>query len=337
MSIRRMMALVARDLSSSLRDRLLVIMFAFPLVAALAMRLFMPSVQSNILQFVMAEGTPAHVVEVFREYGVVELVPTRLDVRTRVLAMDDTAGIEMGDEGQPWVILQGNETHTTTALTRAIVREMRYGVAVPVEFRVSDLGMTRPLLATYGLIFLALTAVMVGGLSIGFAVIEDKEGGTLRALGVSPLTRAEFVLGRSAIGLVLPVVQVLIMAAILQATDANLLMLVIVALATSLSGALLGFLIGVLSENQMSGIANSKVVFMLFAVAPGIALLLRDTNQAWLYWAPTYWSFKASEAILQGTATWGSLLPMLGWLLLTTIVLFAALWGKLRTGLTVRV
>jgi ABC-2 type transport system permease protein len=334
MNIRRILSVARRDLLSSLRDRLLGYLMLAPLLLGVGLRFFLPSIGAASLSFALGPGVGAEVVETIRTYGAVSLHDDLAALEERVAAGDDVAGIARDAEGGLYVILQGDESHDTVELSQAIVRAIEHGLAPSVVVTESDIGAVRSPVATYGFIMLAMTSLMMAGFVIGFNVIEEKESDTLRALTVTPLRRGEFIAGRSLVGVAMPLLHLVGLGWILGVANVDWGMLAATIAATSLSGILLGFLIGVLSNNQMSGIANGKVLFMLYSIAPVGAMVLPESRAFLLYWAPTYWGFRAMQGIVLGEATWGWLAGLLAALVGVTALYAVGISRRVRVGLT---
>ena len=273
-------------------------------------------------------------VETIRTYGAVSLHDDLAALEERVAAGDDVAGIARDAEGGLYVILQGDESHDTVELSQALVRAIEHGLDPSVVVTESDIGAVRSPVATYGFIMLAMTSLMMAGFVIGFNVIEEKESDTLRALTVTPLRRGEYIAGRSLVGVAMPLLHLAGLGWILGVANVHWGMLAATIAATSLSGILLGFLIGVLSNNQMSGIANGKVLFMLYSIAPVGAMVLPESRAFLLYWAPTYWGFRAMQGIVLGEATWGWLAGLLAALVGVTALYAVGISRRVRVGLT---
>ena len=334
MNIRRILSVARRDLVSSLRDRLLGYLMLAPLLLGVGLRFFLPSIGAASLSFALGPGVGDEVVETIRAYGAVSLHDDLAALEARVAAGDDVAGIARDAEGGLYVILQGDESHDTVELSQAIVRAIEHGLAPSVVVTESDIGAVRSPVATYGFIMLAMTSLMMAGFVIGFNVIEEKESDTLRALTVTPLRRGEFIAGRSLVGVAMPLLHLVGLGWILGVANVDWGMLAATIAATSLSGILLGFLIGVLSNNQMSGIANGKVLFMLYSIAPVGAMVLPESRAFLLYWAPTYWGFRAMQGIVLGEATWGWLAGLLAALVGVTALYAVGISRRVRVGLT---
>ena len=169
-----------------------------------------------------------------------------------------------------------------------VARSLNRGSAPALVFSVSRIGALRSPLETYGFILLAMVALMTAGLVVGLDIIEEKESDTLRALTVTPLRRGELIAGRSMIGLLMPLVQLLLLVWILGIADANIPMLMLTMLLSATSAILVGFLLGVLSSSQMSGIANGKLLFLMYSIAPAGAVFLPEGRHVFLYWTPAY-------------------------------------------------
>ena len=52
-----------------------------------------------------------------------------------------------------------------------------------------------------------------------------------------------------------------------------------------------------------------------------------------LYWVPTYWTYASFRAVLVDGASWAALAPLLGWMLMTSLVLLAASYRWLKGNL----
>lgn len=133
---------------------------------------------------------------------------------------------------------------------------------------------------------------------IGFSIIEDKETGTLSALAVSPLSRAEYVAGRSAVGLVLALVLVFGSLLIFGAGPFNVWQVLVVSLGGVFLAVLYGLYTGSVSENQISGIATVKFGGLIFMVAPVLTAVIPAKWQVLLYWLPTYWVYRGYDLVL---------------------------------------
>jgi ABC-2 type transport system permease protein len=332
--MRRIISIFGRDLSSSIRDNLLLYAMLAPILLALGLRLFIPGAQSASLQFALMEDTESAVIEEFERYGSVQLYETMDQLTDRVNDMDDVAGIAGDTNGGFRIILEGNEGHDTRMIPHRILRDMLEETKYPVDFETSEIGVFRSPTASYGAIMLALTCIMLGGMVIGFNIIEEKENGTLKALAVSPMTGLEFVAGRSIIGIVLPVIQIYIMLWILDITDVDMLMVFAATLAGTFTGVLVGFIIGVISSNQIAGIANLKAVFIFVLVPPIASLILPQGKHYLLYWAPTYWSFTAFRGVVFKTATWEQMGVFIAGMIVTTALAFVLMKSRVKGGLT---
>ncbi|RKD32975.1 ABC transporter permease [Thermohalobacter berrensis] len=331
--MRRILSIFKRDILSSFRDYIILYMIIAPILLTIGFRFFIPSAQSAGLQFAVDAKLDTEIVNEFKKYGDVELYGTVDEIKTRVENIDDIAGITKNENGEFVLILQGNEAHDTKEIPKMIIREIISNEDLNVEFKVNSLGLEESPVATIGTISLILIAILIGGIIIGFNIIEEKEANTLKALNVTPMTKFEYIIGKSITGLILPIIHVFLILWILGITEVDNTMVLIMTLASSLVGIVVGFVVGIISSNQITGIANMKIIFLILSLTIIGAILLPQSKHFLLYWAPPYWIFTGFKGILLNTATWGNLINYIGWIIGLTFIIYIILRGKIKKGL----
>lgn len=330
--MKRIYAIIKRDLHSSIRDFILVYMMFAPIILAIGLMFFIPSTQSASLEFAVHENLGQEAIDIFNKYGNVETFPTLKDIKKRVNNIDDVAGINKED-GRYQLILEGNEGHDTEEISKKIIRNIVLGDKVNIDYIVNDIGIKMTPLALIGSISLLLMAIMIGGVVIGFNIIEEKESNTIKALNVTPMNRLEFIIGKSFIGTILPILQVFLILRILGIRDYDVVMVLAMTIVSSLLSIIIGFLIGVISSNQIAGIANLKIIFTILSLAIVGAVLLPQSKHFLLYWAPPYWSFMGFRHIILKDVTWSQLGIYMTWIVGLTLLIFIFFKRKLQKGL----
>lgn len=332
--MRRILSIFKRDISNSLRDSILVYMLIAPILLTIGFKFFIPSAQSASLQFAIDKRVGKEVIEVFDRYGKVEVYSSVDDIKERVKNIDDITGITLGKDGEYQLILEGNETHDSVEISKMIIRSLIVNRKSNLNYIISDIDTKTSPLATYGTIFLLLMTILVSGVVIGFNIIEEKESNTLMALNVTPMKKIEFIIGKSITGIILPVIQAYIMLWILGWLNSiNNLMVLVLIITSSLIGIITGFIIGVISSNQMVGITNMKIINFIISLIIIGAILLPKDKQFFLYWAPPYWFYIGLKGILLNTITWAKLGIYVVWIIGTVSFIFGLLKNKIRKGL----
>lgn len=318
---------------NSFRDYLMLYMFIAPILLTIGFSFFIPSVQSASLQFAVDENLDREVIKEFEKYGKVEKYNSIEEIKDRVNDVDDVAGITKNNEGKFQVILEGNESHDTEVIPQMIIKDMMRENKLNIDLNVTDIGVKRSPVALIGAISIIQMAVLIGGVTIGFNIIEEKQSNTIKALNVTPMTKLEFIIGRSIVGIVLPIIHVYIVLWILGMLNVNKMMVLVMTIVSSLIGILIGFLIGVISNNQITGITNMKAVFIIVSLSIIGALLLPESKHFLLYWAPPYWSFIGFRDILLNNITWGQIGVYASWILGLTFIIFLLFRKKISRGL----
>lgn len=331
--MKRILAIFRRDMSSSLRDYILLYMIVAPILLTIGLKFFIPSVESASLQFALDERLGSELIEEFEKYGKVEVYPTVERIEDRVKAIDDIAGITRDENGKYRVILEGNEAHDTKEMSYMIIRDISGGRELDINYEITDIGFRMSPVASIGAASLILMAILIGGIVIGLNIIEEKQSRTISALNVSPMSRFEFIAGKSLIGLILPLIQVYIMLWILGLFSVDKLMILIMTVVSSLIAVIVGFLIGIISSNQISGIANMKMLFMVPSISIIGAILLPYDKQFFMYWSPFYWSFIGFKGIITASLTWQQVGIYVSWILGLTLIVFLLLKRRIRRGL----
>ncbi|WP_367362630.1 ABC transporter permease [Mesotoga sp.] len=201
------------------------------------------------------------------------------------------------------------------------------------EVEESDRVRLVPLITVFGFSFVVIISFVLGGMIIGFNIIEEKESGALRALMVTPITKNELIFGRSILGVLIPLVHALLAVLIFDIPGIDLLKLIIVTITSSIIGVVVGFLIGVMSSSQMSGIANMKISGWLLLMPVILAFILPEGAQIIFYWSPTYWSFVSLRDILNQSSNWASFALQILWICATTAVIFILMKSRIKKGL----
>ena len=334
MSVRRIMNVFRRDLSNSLRDKMVFYILIAPILMAFVFRFFVPDVQTSTLKFAVLNNTNKAVTEQLERYGKVFGFKDYDSLEKRVKQYDDVIGVVVSETGYPEVVAQGNESAEAGRITQLILQERDSNIPGNLIFSESDIGSKLPPFTMFSFIFVIMTSFLMGGLAIGFNIIEEKESDTVKALGITPMTRGEFLVGKSVTGLVMPVIHAILGIWILGITNIDYGMLLVITISSSLIGIVMGFLIGVLSSNQMNGIANMKVTGLIRMRRMMLAFILPENRHIFLYWAPTYWTYAALRDLILQLQTWSKLLPQLAGILLTTLLLMFAVGKKVRSGLS---
>ncbi len=120
---------------------------------------------------------------------------------------------------------------------------------------------------------------------------------------------------------------------ILDYGDINYLMAAAVTLSIALISVIIGFAIGVNSDNILAAISGMKMIFLPILGSVFGAIYLRESLHVLLYWSPFYWAFKSINEIILKEAVWGDILISLGMILVIAAVLLLFMKKKIRRGL----
>ncbi|MGB9812241.1 MAG: ABC transporter permease [Thermovenabulum sp.] len=319
--MRRIFNIFKRDLSGSLRDSLLLYMIAAPVILALVLRFFIAGADTAALQFAVDKNVEGKIIEELRKYGSVEVFDDGKGVEKRIWGADDIAGIiKVGDEYR--IIFEGNESNDTKELSQMIMQDILYHKDIEVNFMVKDLGRKNSPVAVVEAASLFLMLFALCGAVIGFNIIEEKESQTLSALSVTPMKGYEYIIGKSLIGILIPLILGYVLIWLLGIKNVDSGKLFVMTLCGTIIAVLVGFIVGSLSSNQIAGIANLKVLGIILSGSVVGALMLPEGKQIFLYWIPVYWSFKGFYGIFIGNITWRQIIIYNAWVMGLCFLIF---------------
>ncbi|ACL69130.1 ABC transporter permease [Halothermothrix orenii] len=301
---KKIINLIKKDLINGLRNNMVIYMLLFPLVLALGMSFFIPSVTEVEVTIAVDSGVDQWVINRLEDYGKVELYDSPEAVKERVKRLDDISGI-IKDEDEYVVLIEGNEPEETVDMARAVMN-MVLSDEQPADFKYKSLNKETSMMQEVMGSILMLTAILVSGLVIGMNIIDEKETGVINALTVSPLKLRDFIISHTTVALISGIIISVLSLLILVGTSINYIQVILGTICTMGIGIAWGFLIGGIADNLMSGIAVIKGT-MLFLIGIPIGSIFVPANFRWiLYPFPNYWAFQVYRNILNGGKQWVS-------------------------------
>jgi len=330
---RKIFAIFLRDMKVNLRDFIALYIIAFPILFAIVINLFVPGVNDSTVNIAMLEGDDPEHISYFKDYAVVELFETADDVRHRVEKRDNIVGI-LPEKDDYYILAQGNEPEGIVDFVKTLRAYEYFGVTTEdtsVEF--VDFGSTIPpikkLLVNVAIMF----GSVLGGMLIALNIVEEKVDNTISAINVTPISRGGYIIGKSIIGILVPVVGTILMLFITGFGNVNMLQILMMLLATSIISVLVGFIEGINNNDVMEAAGNIKILFLPLMGSVAGAELLADKWQKFFYWIPFYWTYKANDMILSMSGNWGEILLYTAIVVALSSVVFVVIAPKIRKGL----
>jgi ABC-2 type transport system permease protein len=304
---RRILNLFRQDLTNALRDNILLYMIVAPLLLALGARLFLPSLDQITATYAVQDSLDPALIDGLRQYGAVEVYPSRAAVEERVRRVDDVTGILPGVGGFE-LILEGNEAEDSAATVQVLESLRGRSPLASYEWQREREG--RSLVTEYGLMSLLMISILLGALVMAFIIIEDKETRAIRALGVSPLSMLELTLARGLFAIVLGYVLVIASTLIVLGPGVNYGLLMVGFLASLGLPVLIGYLVGGLADSQLKAIALLKFVMVFYLTLPMVTAFLPRSMHIYFYILPNYWMWTIFENVIIGqlgpVGLWGA-------------------------------
>ena len=294
--MKRTITLLKQDWISILRDHVLFYIFMAPIIMAIVVRLLAPSIEMVGVRVAVNEAMPQEIRENLASFTDVTVLADRDALVSRVEQNDDVPALYWED-GQYEIILQGNEQEG-----EELAQFLLSAATTPEE--ISDFKVVihpkDSLFAEYALIFVLITAVMLGAVVESFNMVQDKESGMIRAWAVSPLKMIEMVTARALFSLLAGLLMTVVAVIIIAGVNVPWGQILVGYLASVGIAVLMGFLLGGLSNTQLQMLAYMKFVLMIYSSLPILSIFVATNWRFLFYIFPNYWMFVIYQNIFIG-------------------------------------
>lgn len=331
--IKKIWTLFRRDLKVNTRDFLALYIIVFPILFALGINLLTPSINDTTVNLALIEGENPAQITYLKDFAKVELFKDAAVVENRVAKRDDIIGIlPKGDDY--YVLQQGNEREEVVHFAKVLLTF--YELDVQIEnsnAEIIELGRTVPPLKKLLVNIAILLTSVLGGMLIALNIVEEKVDRTIRAIHLSPVSRKTYILGKSLMGVLLPIYGASVLILITGFRSINIGQMMMIVFVSTIISLLIGFIEGLRNDDVMTAAGNIKILFLPMAAAIAAVEALGDKWQKFFYWIPFYWSYKGNDAVLSGSATWQQIINYSLIVLLISAVVYIYLAPKIRKGL----
>jgi len=331
--MKRILAIVSRDIKSGTRDWLIMYLAIAPILIALVLKALIPGVSDTTLNVVLLEDTPVELQEHIEKYAKVSYVEDQDLMEDRVLKMDDVFGLKI--EGEDYkIISQGNEVFNMVQLFSSVIDQYRYkDLEIDIEVKTSDMGWTMSPLKLQGSIIVIIFTTILGGMLIVLNLVEEKMSNTISAINVTPTSKPQLVIGKGLLGFILSIFGSYVTIFILGFESIDYGMLALTVFSLAWISVIIGFSIGVVNDEPISAVASMKMTFVPVLASVFGAIYLPTKWLFILYWSPFYWAYLNVRDILMNEAVWSKILLHNGIILFLTGLVFVGLRKRIQRGL----
>lgn len=317
--MKAIISLMRQDLATALRDNIILYMIISPLLLALLVKLFLPSVEITGMSMAVSRQVDEQLISSLEDYAVVELFDSVDQVTARVEQNDAVSGLIVHN-GELVLLFEGNEPQAIIESGQAVLAAVTAAEKL-VIFESRSVGESSSLFRQILVLSLIMLALMLGGVASGFNIIDEKETRAVSAIAVSPLGQRRYMVARTLGAVVITYLVTTGTALILVGPAVDYLLLAASIAASVLIIAAITLIVGGFANNQISAIAVIKVLMPLYMAVPITSLFVPERWQAIFYPLPNYWQFQMIRSLFFGTETSGSF-----WLaMLLTVALSAIL------------
>jgi len=331
--MKRILAIVGRDITSGKRDFIYAYIMIMPFVMALILKAIIPGVDTTTINVAVLDTLEPQLIEYLDEFAKVKEFETIQDIRVRVSKTDDYLGLVKKNDKYN-IISQNNESEGSYDFLELIINSYQKDLYIfPIDIKITDSGWKLHPLKQQGANFLIIFTTVFGGMLILLSLVEEKMSNTLSAINVSPTSKFEFIIGKSILGLTIPIVGIIGILLIVGFEGINYLMVIVVSISLSFISMIIGFVIGIMNDEPISAIASMKMIFIPVMGSVFGAMYLSEKFIPLLYWSPFYWAYEAMNSIILNEATWPMIFKDCIIITFITVLVFIMLKNRIKRGL----
>lgn len=293
-------ASVRREFALIFRNGITIFMVAAPAILALVFILIFGAVNNSTLQLAIDSSVSAAEEEKLLLVADVQRFDKTSDLESRVRETDAVVGVTMKD-GTARIVVEGNEDKAFVEGTRAIVGLALGASGEMPAYKSETLEAKGTTAYTVTMIAMLLMSLFIGGATVGLSIVDERESGVIRAVTVSPMRLAGYVVTKLFPAMVLGIVGM--SAAALIIGKASLLpQYLLLALASTFVSGMMTFAVGAFANNQVAAIGVLKLLVPIGMILPISAMFVPQAGQIAYYILPMYWQYRALSAILSGAS-----------------------------------
>ena len=331
--MKRILTIFLRDVKVNLRDFLSLYIIIIPIIFGIAINLIAPSINDTTVNIALVEGKNPQMVEYLEDFAKITTYEDKAALEERVGRRDDVfAFIPDGD--QYYVLQQGNENEEFVDMAKLMLALYEDGAQIDdATAEIHEFGKVVSPLKKIMLNVLMMFCAILGGMLIAINIIEEKVDKTIRAINLTPVSRMDFIFGKSMIGVMIPLYGSVAMLLITGFIDINWGQMMILVVSSMIVSILFGFIQGSNNSSVMDAAGSVKLLFLPLAGSVAVAELLSDKWQWVVYWSPFYWTYKGVDKILTNQAEWGEILMYAGIVVLISVIVYVLLMPRIKKGL----
>lgn len=331
--MKRILTIFIRDIKVNTRDFLTLYIMVIPILFGIAINLIAPGVNDTTVNLALVEGENIQLEEYLADFAKVSTYKDVDAVKERVSRRDEVFGyVNNGDEY--YIVRQGDEPDEILDYAKLMLIFFEEDVQIEDSTAViHDFGRNIPPLKKLLVNIMMMFTAVLGGMLIAINIIEEKVDKTIRAIHLSPISRTGYIVGKSVIGMLIPLYGSVAILMISGFTDINWLQMMLLVVISMVVSILFGFIQGINNHSVMDAAGSVKMLFLPLGGSVAIAELLGDKWQWVAYWVPFYWTYKGVDEILTYQGTWGNTLIYSGIVLGISALVYVLLMPKIRKGL----
>ena len=323
--MKQLMQMFLFDLKTSMKTLMGGYIVIIPIFILIILRTLLPSVESTSANIaIVADGPNAvdqEIIEALDSFADVTTYDTIEDMERKLRGAGSAEGLywDPAEEQYVSVLERTIESNEVFSIAARVVRQHyyrkhnpdapyinQYTYGVPPEL--SDRTKTSPVATMGGSIFIVFMLIVIGFI-IGLNIVNDKEEGTDNAIKVSPVSKADYFIGKSIYPLLVLAFYTIIALLTLKLIHVSILQTYLIVVVSFTVALLFGLVMGAISKNENEAIGFGKLLSMVVVFSILGGTLLPDNWQWVVWWSPLYWVYDVLEEVFTESATWG----FLGW------------------------
>lgn len=331
--MKKVFRIFLRDFKVNIREMLPAYIMIVPILFIIVINVFAPGINDTTVNLALIEGENTELEEYLADFAKVSVYADEEAIIERVGRRDDIFGYIPSEDGY-YILKQGNESENMVDFARALLAFYNEDVQIEDSTAVIEtFDRTVPPLKKMLVNIVLMFTTIMGGMMIAMNIIEEKGDKTIRAIHLTPVSRQQFILGKSLMGMFLPIYGTIAVVSLTGFSGINWLQMLLMILVSMIISLLAGFLMGLTSATFMDAAGSVKMLFMPLMAGVLVTELTAPKWHWTVYWNPFYWSYRAVDDILSYTSTWGFTLLAAGIVLGISLLAYVIMMPRIRKGL----